>query len=466
MTDDKEMKNIEPENDPTEVKKEAETEEEAAVKSEATESREETPKAKEEAEPKKEDKVKKGLLARLASLKLAVVIFVYLMVVCIIATLLPQNQTAEFYSQSYGALGNMITAIKLDTIFSSFWIIIGGGALGVNLLACTWRRLKWSRGKNSAAERPRFDIQGEEEVFDGTLEEAEAAYGKKFEKFSPKRQINEKGQVAWTAQKGRIACWGSPILHFGLCVVLLGTLLSLLMGQTSFEVIPIGQEKEINVGPKPYTLRVEDFNIEYYENSETPKQYSSELTAIYREKETSLYSEVNHPAKFNGTQILQSSYNWNLNMSVGDGETVKDFSLADGDEYWLNEEQHLSLMVRFYPDYALDEQGYIMNASNDPNNPVLLCMLFHSGEPIAADSLSPGEEKELAEGISLGFKDFNYSTGLQIKYDPGVNIIFIGFIIICLGMALRFLIPGRVLRVVFTPKEEGVEVVWQKTSII
>lgn len=409
---------------------------------------------------------KKSLFQHLSSLKLAVVIFTYLVVICIIATLLPQNQVAAFYSQNYGALGKLIVALQMDQMFSSLWILIGGIALGINLLACTWRRLQWTRKNRGRGETAKFSLTGEAERFDGSLEEAEAAFRRSHPRFAFKRAVDEQGSVALTGVRGKFTLWGSPLLHLGLCVVLLGVLFSLLLGESTYETLAVGEEKEITVGPKPYTLCIDEFDIEYYEDGTTPKQYVSTMTAISGAEETALTSIVNGPASYHRTQILQSSYSWALQIEVDDGDQVQDVSVIDGELYWLNESQHLSLQVRFYPNYSLDDEGYITNSDAAANNPVLLCMVWHNDEPLAADSLALGEAKELLEGVELKFVGFQYATGLQIKYDPGIMIIFIGFIIIAAGMMLRFIVPGKILRAVLTSQEEGVKIIWQQTSII
>ena len=39
---------------------------------------------------------------------------------------------------------------------------------------------------------------------------------------------------------------------------------------------------------------------------------------------------------------------------------------------------------------------------------------------------------------SFTFEDFSYYSGLQIKYDPGVNLVFAGFVLLLLGLLGRY----------------------------
>ena len=59
-----------------------------------------------------------------------------------------------------------------------------------------------------------------------------------------------------------------------------------------------------NAVPLPFSVLLEDFNIDYYEDGTSPKQYTSILSIDGRTTQAS----VNHPCRYKGYRIYQSGY--------------------------------------------------------------------------------------------------------------------------------------------------------------
>ena len=97
----------------------------------------------------------------------------------------------------------------------------------------------------------------------------------------------------------------------------------------------------------------------------------------------------------------------------------------------------MRLGISFVPHYD-ETTGTAVTASDRAENPRLLYVLTEGEEAVAMDALEKGGEAEPVNGIRLTFDDYRYYTGLQAKYDPGVKVIFAGFLLIFAGLILRY----------------------------
>ena len=332
----------------------------------------------------------RSIVSILTSVRVAVVLFVLLTIVCVIATLLPQGQQAAYYAQTYGTVfAALIAFAGFDHAFSSPLFIVLSALFGVNLFSCTLLRLRRA------------------------------------------------------LRLHRLTAWGSPVLHLGLCLVLIGILVGLAWGQSGFYSVSEGESVQIAEGREPFGLQLDSFAVEFYEDGVTPRQFSSELVAIAADGTAEyLFSEVNHPAKYEGVKIYQMSYGWQFNVVLGDGEnSAEPLTLTDNSDLALSDS--VSLHLQFLPDAAIDADGFITENSHQPKNPHLLCTVSMAGQTVAVQPVAQGAEAELIPGVTLRFEDYAYYSGLQVKRDSGVAVIFAGFLLVLAGMTLRFLGPQQ-----------------------
>ena len=99
--------------------------------------------------------------------------------------------------------------------------------------------------------------------------------------------------------------------HSGLFLVLWGGLFGAPDSTNAFmKVYKGGSDEHIAIDargyavPLSFSVSLDDFNIDYYEDGTSPKQYSSTLSIDGRKLQTS----VNHPCRYKGYSIYQSGY--------------------------------------------------------------------------------------------------------------------------------------------------------------
>lgn len=289
----------------------------------------------------------------------------------------------------------MIQLFGFHRVMNSFWMYLVSILFAINLFLCTYRRFRWA-------------------------------------------MVLSREKIKWYA-------WGSPILHVGLCVTIVGSVMSVSMGHQIYYEIPVGRTANVSGKSGTFELMVEDFTIEYYEDEVTPKQYISDLHMTAQDGTvTRMQTLVNAPAKYDGLKIIQQAYGWETTVTLSTGTASQQVQIKD--DQWVTlfgeGENAISLGIAFYPDYR-EVDGEAQLVSNRDNNPHLLFVLKEGETPVASDVMALNETKPIMDGLQLTFDGYDYYTGLQMKYDPGIPVIFGGFFLICLGLAMRYALKEK-----------------------
>ncbi len=95
--------------------------------------------------------------------------------------------------------------------------------------------------------------------------------------------------------------YGSLSGHLGLFLILFGGLAGAPDRVEMQLVLFNGEEEEL---PLPFSLSLNDFRIDYYEDGTSPRQYTSILSVDGNTMQTC----VNHPCRYRGYRIYQSGY--------------------------------------------------------------------------------------------------------------------------------------------------------------
>lgn len=114
------------------------------------------------------------------------------------------------------------------------------------------------------------------------------------------------------------------LLHSSILLILLGAIIG---STTGFkEYLEISQGQIVDVLHSGFQVKLEEFNIEYYPNSQMPKDYKSTLTIIEKGKDILTKTiEVNHPLSYKGVWFYQSSYGTDYHgMDYSGIKVVKD----------------------------------------------------------------------------------------------------------------------------------------------
>ena len=248
----------------------------------------------------------------------------------------------------------------------------------------------------------------------------------------------EKGYQFYS-QKGSYTRLGVYITHLSIILILLGALIGITFGFKGFANIPEGrsypfaffssvslnpmeeQERErildalgaswgnvskatgllgikevelreklrrYGVYPLGFSVRCDDFEVEFYENSQMPREYKSWLTVIEDGKEVMRKAiEVNDPLTYKGITFYQSNYGMipratgivvlNVTSSSGVSE-IKRLNL--GETFTIPGTNTEGTVRDFSPALSFDQQGRAFTFSEMMNNPAVFVDFREGGK--------------------------------------------------------------------------------------
>lgn len=406
-----------------------------------------------------------ALLRFFASVKLTIAVLLLLAATSVFGTLIPQNAEPVAYIQAYGEFAyRMLYVFDLFDMYHSWWFRILIGLLTANIVVCTIKRWPaiWkivSSGKphivSIGRKDPLFEFSDQRKP-----QELYPIYQDYFKgRYRFHRIESGKGRFRILAEKGRWSRLGVPVVHFGIVVVLAGALIESLLGFGGFVNIPEGggtdriQLRNSNATlPLGFEIRCDDFNISYYDSG-APKEYRSRLTIL--ENGRSVLEKdiiVNDPLHYKGINFFQASYGpmppKNLELSFMHKRTGKivrsDVSIGQSVElpegvgrFTVRED----LRDYHYKGAEVGEAvlGVLEKPGQKPTE-VALPLRFPT-----FDKMRKGEWIIEVEGS----EDRCY-TGLQVTKDPGVSLVYAGFILMIIGFWVAFFMSHQKILVEVT----------------
>lgn len=382
----------------------------------------------------------------IADLRFAITLLLLISFCSIIGTVIEQDQPLETYKLNYPLTSKLFgflsweTIIQLgfDHVYKTWWFISLILIFGISLLSCTFLQqfpaIKIAR---------RCQFFRTNDPFKG-LKISTILTKQSFTKLVSKLKT---GNYSIFHQKDLLYCYKgltgriAPIIvHFSMILILFGTIVGSLTGFKAQEIIPktenfhiqnistLGQLTKIpNISG-----RINDFWITYT-NQKTISQFYSDISVLditgkELKRQTSF---VNSPTIYKNIYFYQTD--WNLI-----GLRIK---------YSNNQILEYPLVN------TLDNKGkvwitWISNSENLANGFIAIidnlqgyCSLYdNQGQFIGNLELN----ENLNQTINLELVDILSSTGIQIKTDPGIPIIYTGFFFLMISTLISYITYSQI----------------------
>jgi len=405
----------------------------------------------------------KRLIAWISDLRLAIGLLIVIAVASGLGTLVPQKESAELYHRVYDAQpwlglfnGDALLTLQLDHVYSSSWFLALLAWLGLSLILCSWRRqwpalqaaLRWI-DYSSPRQLSKLNLAETLNCSDADQEL------NRLQQLLSKRGWQVQPQAhRLAARRGASGRVGPLLVHAGLVVLMVGAAWGALAGQRLERFLAPGNELELlnRRGQTQLTVGLEAFGIER-DPAGRPEQFRSQLllqpgdpssadapAAITRE------ISVNHPLRFQGMTVYQA-----------------DWALA-AIQVQLGKSPILELPLQSFPQLGEQVWGIVLPTRPDGSNPVLLALsseegpvTVYSADAEVLGTLVPGGSAEEIAGIPLTIAGVVPASGLLLKRDPGVPLVYAGFAIALAGGALS-LIATRQLWAIAEPDQHKLHV--------
>ncbi|MBD2442496.1 cytochrome c biogenesis protein [Dolichospermum sp. FACHB-1091] len=390
--------------------------------------------------------MRRKILPILTDLRLAIILLLVIALFSVSGTVIEQGQLPAFYQSNYPehpALFGFLTwkviqVVGLDHVYRTWWFLSLLVLFGTSLTACTFTR---QLPALKAAQKWKY--YAEPRQFQKLALSAELA-GVSLQSITPILQqksyriFQEKDDILY-ARKGIIGRIGPIIVHIGIVAILLGGICGSMTGFMAQEMISSGdtfQVKNIvDAGAwssqdvlKDWSVRVNRFWIDY-----TPTggidQFYSDMSVLNNQGEEVNHEKiyVNKPLRYHGVVFYQTDWGISSVQVRLNKSPIFQLPMAQLDTKgkgriwgtWIPTKPDLSEGVSLL---AKDLQGMV---------------LIYDAQGKLINTVRAGMSIPV-NGVNLKIIDVIGSTGLQIKFDPGIPIVYTGFALLMLGVVMSY----------------------------
>jgi cytochrome c biogenesis protein len=391
----------------------------------------------------------RGLVQVIADLRLAIGLLLAIALASVAGTVIEQGESLEFYQKNYPerpALFGFLTwkviiHLGLDHVYQTWWYLSLLLLFGASLLACTFLR-QWPALR--VAHRWHYYLRPEQIL---RLNCSQVC---------PNHSVSELTSILrqkgyWVAlendklyaRKGLVGKVGPMVVHASLILILIGGLVGSLTGFSVQELVPSGQDfrlqRVVQAGAWVRRLpqvqgRVHRFWIDYTPSGAIDQFYTD--LAVLNDKGEELIRKtihVNEPLRWRGLTFYQTSWGiygvrFRFNQSPILELPVTPFNTENGRQLW-------GTWLPLKPDLRVGVSLVI------PDLQGLFLVYDQQGKLLATARV--GMPVQIGD-VSLVLTEIIGSTGLQIKADPGVPIVYAGFAGLMLGVMLSYVSHSQI----------------------
>ena len=364
----------------------------------------------------------------------------------IIGTVIEQDQSIETYKINYpitnpvfGFLSwDKIIYFGLDHVYKTWWFLFLIFLFGCSLVLCSFlqqlpslkvaRRCQFFRTNRAFYKLNNYTILS-------TPSFSKILAGIKRNNYSIFQQKN----IVYS-YKGLIGRIAPIVVHFSMILVLVGTIVSSLFGFKAQEIVPktenfhiqnILSNGRLSIIPQN-SARVNDFWITYTKNKTISQFYSdiSILNSTGNEIKRKTIS-VNYPLVNKGVYYYQTDWNLiGLRFKTNTNQIIE-YPLVN---VFPNQEK---IWLTWISNSQLTQTGIILLIDNLEG----YCSIYNDTGQFLGN-LELNETFNFNQNITL--LEILSSTGLQIKIDPGIPLIYFGFFFLMISTLMSYITYSQV----------------------
>lgn len=390
--------------------------------------------------------MKQKIFRLLADLRFSIFILLLISFCSITGTIIEQDQSIETYKMNYPLTNpvfgfltwDRILQFGLDHVYKTWWFFALIFLFGISLISCTFLQ-----------QLPSLKIARRCQFFRTTGQFYRLKISTLLNNFSLNKillRIKE-NQYSIFQQKNIIYCYKgligriAPIIvHFSMILILLGTIIGSLFGFKAQEIVPkteifhiqnILNNGQLTIVPQT-SARINDFWITYTKNK-TVSQFYSDISILDNQGHeiNRKTISVNYPLISNNVYYYQTDWNLiglrfqNFNKEIIEYPLINIFK--NQSKLWLTWVSNNSSFTDGIITIIDNLEGY--------------CSIYNeNGQFLGNIELN----ETVNFNISLTLLEIISSTGLQIKIDPGIPMIYLGFFFLMLSTLISYITYSQI----------------------
>ena len=388
--------------------------------------------------------MKQKIFRLLADLRFSIFILLLISFCSIAGTVIEQDQSIEIYKLNYPLTNpvfgfltwDRILQFGLDHVYKTWWFLTLIFLFGISLISCTFLQ-----------QLPSLKIARRCQFFRTTGQFYRLKISTILNNFSFNKILSRIKNNSYSIfqQKNIIYCYKgltgriAPIIvHFSMILVLVGTIIGSLFGFKAQEIVPktetfhiqnILNNGQLTIIPKT-SARINDFWITYTKNK-TISQFYSDISILDNqgnEKNRKTIS-VNYPLISKSVYYYQTDWNLiGLRFQTFNNETI---------EYPLINLNQNKVWLTWISNKSSSNEGILTIIDNLEG---YSSVYNENGQFLGNIELN----ESINFKIPLTLLEIISSTGLQIKTDPGIPIIYLGFFFLMLSTLISYITYSQI----------------------
>ena len=390
--------------------------------------------------------MKQKIFRLLADLRFAIFILLVISFFSIAGTIIEQDQSIEIYKTNYPLTNPLfgfltwdrILQFGLDHVYKTWWFLTLILLFGVSLISCTFLQ-----------QLPSLKIARRCQFFRTTGQFYRLKFSTVLTNFSLTKILSRIKNKKYSIfqQKNIIYCYKgligriAPIIvHFSMILILLGTIIGSLFGFKAQEIVPktetfhiqnILNNGQLTVVPKT-SARINDFWITYTK-TKTISQFYSDISILDNQgnETTRKTISVNYPLISKNVYYYQTDWNLiglrfqNLKNEIIEYPLINVFN--NQSKVWLTWISSNSSLNEGIITIIDNLEGY--------------CSVYNdNGQFLGNIELN----ETINFKIPITLLEIISSTGLQIKTDPGIPIIYLGFFFLMVSTLISYITYSQI----------------------
>nr|YP_009495871.1 c-type cytochrome biogenesis protein [Plagiogramma staurophorum]AWT38310.1 c-type cytochrome biogenesis protein [Plagiogramma staurophorum] len=390
--------------------------------------------------------MKQKIFRLLADLRFAIIILLLISLCSIIGTVIEQDQSVEAYKLNYPLINqgfeflswDFILNFGLDHVYRTWWFLSLILLFGISLITCTF--LQQLPSLKVARRCQFFRTTGQFNRLKISTIVTNFSLNKIFLRLKRSHySIFQQKNITY-CYKGLIGRIAPIIVHLSMILILFGTIIGSLFGFKAQEIVPKTETFHIQnilsngqlTNIPTISARINDFWITYTKQN-TISQFYSDISILNTQgkeiKRTTSF--VNSPLIYNGIYFYQTDWNLVVLRFQNFDHQVFEYPLVN-----ILDEQ-TKIWLTWIPTSQTLDQGIILVIDNLQG----YCSTYDD-RGLFLGNIELNEKLQLKRLFSL--IEVISSTGLQIKTDPGIPILYAGFFFLMLSTLTSYITYSQV----------------------